>query len=177
MDSANHTGSASCSVTVTPPPTVNKVTTGDTATIGFWQNKNGQAIILSLNGSATSNKLANWLASTFPALYGAGSSNNLTNKTNTDVANLFLTFFNVKGTKTDAQVMAGALAAYVTNATLAGSTVAGRFGFTLTAAGTGSKYWNTGSNGAAIGLANNTDYTHLTFIAANVLRSPRWRGS
>ena len=59
---------------------------GDTATIGFWHNKNGQALIDSLNGGPTATNLANWLASQFPYLYGASSANNMTGKTNADVA-------------------------------------------------------------------------------------------
>jgi hypothetical protein len=47
----------SCSITVNPPPT--GLGHGDTATIGFWHNKNGQALILSFNGGGTSVKLGN----------------------------------------------------------------------------------------------------------------------
>ena len=44
-----------------------------TATIGFWHNKNGQALIKSLNGSSSSTQLGNWLAATFPQVYGEGA--------------------------------------------------------------------------------------------------------
>ena len=64
---------------------------GDTATIGFWHNKNGQALIDSLNGGSTATALGNWLATQFPYLYGPQSSNNLTGATNAQVAALFLT--------------------------------------------------------------------------------------
>ena len=37
---------------------------GDTATIGIWQNNNGQALLKKLNGSSTATKLGNWLAIT-----------------------------------------------------------------------------------------------------------------
>jgi hypothetical protein len=136
---------------------------GDTATIGFWHNKNGQALINSLNGGSTSKNLANWLATQFPYLYGASSANNLTNKTNADVAALFQTFFNVTGMKTNAQILGGALAAYVTNTSLAG-TAAGNYGFNTSSTGTGSKTFNVGSNGTAIGLQNNTNYTVLQLL-------------
>ena len=68
---------------------------GDTATIGYWHNGNGQALIKSLNGGPTATKLATWLATTYPNLYGpaAGGARNLTGKNNNDVAALFLTFF------------------------------------------------------------------------------------
>ena len=125
-------------------PSISK---GDTATIGFWHNKNGQALILALNGSATSKTLANWLATNFPYLYGVHSSNNLTNKTNTDVAALFMTFFGASGQKTNAQILAGALASYVTSSTLAGTT-ATKYGFNSSPGGTGAKTYNVGSDGS-----------------------------
>ena len=59
----------------------------------FQRNKNGQALILALNGGKSSESLANWLATNFPYLYGAHSPNDLTNQTNATVAALFLTFF------------------------------------------------------------------------------------
>jgi hypothetical protein len=136
---------------------------GDTATIGFWHNKNGQTLINSLNGGPTSHNLANWLATQFPYLYGANSPNNITNKTNADVAALFMTFFGVSGQKTNAQILAGALAAYVTNTSLAG-TVAGQYGFNTSTGGTGAKTYNVGSNGSAIGLSNNTSYTVMQLL-------------
>jgi len=125
----------------------------DTATIGFWHNKNGQALIDSLNGGSTSTALATYLATTYPCLYG-----NLAGKDNADVAAQFLTFFGVKGQNTQAQIMAGALAAYATDSAVAG-TVAGPYGFKVTGTGTGADTYNVGSNGTAIGLLNNTSYT------------------
>ena len=43
---------------------------GQTAGIGFWNNKNGQALIKALNGGPTSTQLGDWLAATFPHLLG-----------------------------------------------------------------------------------------------------------
>jgi len=89
----------------------NPLTRGDTATIGFWHNKNGQALIDSLNGVSTKTALATWLATNFPYLYGSSSpagsscSVNLTGDTNAQVAAQFLTFFDVKGQKTCAQIL------------------------------------------------------------------------
>jgi hypothetical protein len=146
------------------------VSKGDTATIGFWHNKNGQALITALNGGPTSKTLANWLATQFPYLYGASSTNNMTNKTNADVAALFMTFFNVTGQKTDAQILAGALASYVTSSTLAGTT-AGKYGFNTSTSGTGTKTYNVGANGAAIGLMNDASYTVLQLLQqANLMQ-------
>ena len=92
-------------VLLTPPPPIT-LGHGDTATIGFWHNKNGQALILSMPNSPA---LANWLAGSFPCLYGIDAgANNLAGKSNTQIAAYFLTLFNVKGQKTYAQVLAGA---------------------------------------------------------------------
>ena len=160
-DKAGNKGTVNCSVTVASGGSLSH---GDTATIGFWHNKNGQALIDGVNGGSSAKNLASWLATNFPYLYGAKSGNNLTGKTNADVAALFLTFFNVKGPNTMAQVMGGALACYVTNSTLAGSSIAAGYGFNVSASGTCAKTYNVGSNGTAIGLANNTSYTILQLL-------------
>lgn len=139
---------------------------GDTATIGYWQNKNGQALIRSLNGGPTSTGLANWLASNFPYLYGLYSANDLTGKSNADVAALFVKFFKVKGTKTNAQILAAALAVYVTDSALAGDAAVSA-GFNVSATGTGFRVFNVGSCGAAAGLDNNATYSvgYLLWVA------------
>jgi hypothetical protein len=154
------TESSACPIVIGPGSSLSH---GDTATIGFWHNKNGQALINSLNGGSTSTALGNWLASNFPYLYGSKSSNNLTGKPNTAVASLFLTFFNVSGAKTQAQILAGALAAYVTDSALAGNNAAG-YGFNISSTGTGAKTYNVQSNGVGIGLQNNTSYTVLALL-------------
>ena len=140
---------------------------GDTATIGFWHNKNGQGLILGATPAAGAPTLANFLATTFPYLYGANapSGNNLTNASNATVAALFTTFFNVKGQNTDAQVMGGALAMWFTSSSLNGNTSAAHgFGFNISAGGTGAKTYNVGSLGTAIGLQNNTSYSILKLL-------------
>lgn len=147
-----------------PPPTTPLVH-GDAATIGFWHNKNGQALIKSLNGSATATNLATWLALSFPNLYGPASSHNLTGKNNTDVANLFLTLFSVTGQKTYAQILAGALAEYVTSSGFAG-TAASKYGFNVSAVGTGGKTVTiSSSDAAAIGLTGVTSVTVSQLLA------------
>jgi hypothetical protein len=104
-------------------------------------------------------------------LYGANAgANNLTGKNNSAVAALFLQFFGVKGQKTDAQILGAALASYVTDSDLAG-TVAAKYGFNVSSSGTGDKTYNVGSNGAAIGLLNNTSYTVLELLQqANLMK-------
>ncbi len=140
---------------------------GMTATIGFWHNNNGQALIKSLNGGQTATALGNWLATTFPNIYGnACGVNNMTGKTNAQVAAYFLTLFNVTGQKLEAQVLATALAVYVTKSSLAGGTMAASYGFTVNSTGTGAKTYNVGANGAAFGVANNTTLTILQILQA-----------
>ena len=148
---------AQSSVTTQFTPCPKPLCSGDTATIGYWNNCNGQALIKSLNGSCWSTALGNWLASSFPCLYGASSSKNLAGKSNYEVASLFQTYFDVCGTKTDAQTLAVALAIYVTDSDLAGTT-ARSCGFNISTTGTGAKSYNVGSYGLAIGLSNNTSY-------------------
>jgi len=69
----------------------------------------------------------------------------------------------VTGEKTQGQILAGALASYVTSTALAGYN-AGSYGFNLSTSGTGGKTYNTGSDGTAIGLSNNTSYTVLQLL-------------
>jgi hypothetical protein len=147
----------SASVKLSPIPPKFSLGGGDTATIGFWHNKNGQALILSAPNSPA---LGNWLSSTFPCMYGS-----LAGKNNAAIAALFLTDFNVTGAKAYAQVLAGAFACYFTSSTLAGNGAA-QYGFNVTPGGTGAKTFNVGSLGTTIGLQNNTSYTVLQILQA-----------
>jgi len=150
---ANGATSAACAISITAGVPVGP---DDTATIGYWNNNNGQALINAMNGSSSATNLGNWLATNFPYLYGANSSNNLTGKTNAEVAAFYSTVF--ASNKTNAQVMAGALAVYVTNSNLAGVDVAVSYGFNFSTTGTGAKTYNVGSDGTAVGLVDNTSY-------------------
>ena len=159
---------------------------GKTATIGFWQNKNGQNLIKSLpvvtnaDGSVTS--VANWLAATFVNMYGANAgANNLTGKSNTQVADFFIALFKRNGQtspggppKVDAQVpvLATALAVYVTNQTLSGPTAAS-YGYQVTSTGVGATTFNVGSKGAAFGVADNSVLTVLDLLLATDSRTRR----
>jgi hypothetical protein len=148
---------------------------GQTAGIGFWNNKNGQALIKSLNGSAGATALGNWLATTFPNMFGTSAgSNNLTAATNTQVATFFQSKFNVKYQKLDAQVLATALAVYVTKTSLAGGTYAAPYGFLVSDGGTDSATWSVGTDGAAFDVANGTTLTIMDFLLATDRKS---RGS
>jgi hypothetical protein len=131
------------------------VTKGLTGATGFWNNTHGQALIKSFNGGSTSTALANWLAATFPNLYGASAgANDLTGKTYAQVAAFYQGVFNLTGSA-QAQVLAVALNVYATTSSLGGAAGAA-YGFTVSAAGLGAYSDNVGKDGAAFGVANNT---------------------
>jgi len=154
-----------------------EVTGGQTATIGFWQNKNGQNLIKSLNDGADSLQLGNWLAATFPNMYGAqAGDNNLAGMTNTEIAEFYRTVFRTKAKKQrqgedlgpakfDSQVMATAFAVYVTNSSLAGD-AGTHYGFLVTDYGVGIATFNIGSSGEAFDVADNTDMAIMDILLA-----------
>jgi hypothetical protein len=145
------------------PPT--PLTRGDAATIGFWNNKNGQAVINTVTGTPT---LANWLATNFSSLFGSFGG-----QTNAQVAADFGTAFgNVGGVQgnTFAQAFAVGLACYVTSTSLGGNSLVGsglaaKYGFNVSLAGTCGKTYNVGNNGAAFGVPNNTSLTVLQILS------------
>jgi len=147
------------------PVATGTVQQGQTAGIGFWNNKNGQALILALNGG-TGHQLGDWLAATLVNLYGANSANDLAGTSNAYVAALFQKDFVKKGQKLDAQVLATALSVYATNATLDDTQVAAAYGFAVRGDGLGTATVNVGSSGGAFGVANNTTMTVLDLLLA-----------
>jgi hypothetical protein len=153
------------------PAATGPVQKGQTAGIGFWNNKNGQALILALNGGGSSHELGDWLAATFVNLYGANSGNDLAGKSNAYVAALFQQDFLQKGMKLDAQVLATALSVYATNATLDSTQAAAKYGFTVSGYGVGTATFNVGSGGDAFGVANNTTMTVLDLLLATDAQS------
>jgi hypothetical protein len=139
---------------------------GQSAGIGFWNNKNGQALINALNGG-TGTQLGDWLAKTFPHMFGALSGgNNLAGQNNAYVASFFQSKFVVHGQKLDAQVLATALAVYVTDATLDNTGVGSQYGFTVSGNGLSTSTMNVGSNGSAFGVADNSTLTVMQVLLA-----------
>ena len=143
------------------------VASGQTATIGFWQNKNGQALIKALGENT---QLGDYLAATFPNLYSG-----LAGKTSSQVAAFYQGLFSSKAkvggpAKVECQVMAVALATYVTNSSLAG-TVATRYGFRVTQFGVGIATFNVGTSGVAFGVTNYTRVSVLDLLLATDSRS------
>jgi hypothetical protein len=147
------------------PPSTGGVQQGLTASIGFWHNNNGQALIRSLNGGESSTHLGNWLAATLPNLYGPTAGQNaLGGMTNADVAAYFQGLFIQRGPKVEAQLLATALAVYVTNATLNDTAAGAQYGFVITETGLGTATWDVGENGEAFGVANGTTLTVLDLL-------------
>jgi hypothetical protein len=148
------------------PAATGPVQHGQTAGIGFWNNKNGQALIKALNGGAGT-QLGDWLAATFPHMFGASSGgNSLAGHNNAYVASFFQTRFVVHGQKLDAQVLATALAVYVTDGTLDNTGVGTQYGFTVSGNGVATATVKVGSNGAAFGVADNTTMTVMDILLA-----------
>lgn len=156
---------ASPTITTTPQQTsASCVSPGEFATIGFWHNCNGQAVIESFNGSATSTALGNWMAANWPNLFGAASpylSSSLAGKTNAQIAAAYLNLWTPSGcTKnTYVQAFAVALGLYADTTSLGGQSLldnglAAKYGFVVTAGGAGT--FNIGGNGAAFGVSNDS---------------------
>jgi hypothetical protein len=149
------------------PAATGSIQQGQTAEIGFWNNKNGQALIKALNGGGTSTQLGDWLAATFPHMFGAQSGTNiLAGQNNAYVASFFQSRFVVHGQKLDAQVLATALAVYVTDPTLDNTGVGTQYGFIVSGNGVATATYNVGSNGAAFGVADNTTMTVMDLLLA-----------
>ena len=138
---------------------------GQFATIGFWHNQNGQAVIKGFNGSSTSTALGNWLAATYPNLFGNANNiythTSLAGMTNAQVANVYLNLWTPSGVNknTYVQAFAVALGLYADTTSLGGASLiangmATQFGFVVTASGAGS--YNVGNNGSNLGFTNNT---------------------
>jgi len=140
-----------------------QIVLGQTATIGFWAGKKGKKLIESLNGDKYSTLLADWLARELPEIYG-----DLAGKSNKGVAKYYHKLFKAgkkhrkhrhrhhadeaEGIRDlGAQVMATALAVYVTDSDLAG-TAAESYGFLVTEEGVGLATFNVEHAAAAFGL-------------------------
>ena len=139
-----------------------QIRSGDTATIGFWQNKNGQALLIA-GGEA----LADWLTANFGNVFGDA----LAGAEGADVAAFYKgQVFKQKGlhsgpAKVDAQFMALAFSVFFTSRNLAVDVAAG-YGFNVTDTGIASNIVNVGSNGAAFGAQNNSERTILQLLLA-----------
>ena len=142
----------------------NQVVTNETATIGFWANENGQALL-----GTYSTALGTWLASTYKNLFG-----NLNGASGSQVASYFLNQVkpNASGAvyNTYAQALSTALSVWVTTTGLGWNTTATgptKYGFMqgFGGVGLGDIYYNVGTNGSSFGVANNT-YQRVSVLLA-----------
>ncbi len=159
-------------------PSSSPVAAGEFATIGFWHNKNGQAVINSFNGGSTATDLGNWLATNFPNLFGTSNpyiskdlkqfgATSLAGLTNAQIAKIYADLWTPSGVakNTYVQAFAVALGIYADTSSLSGTnTLASQYGFTVTSSGFGSATYNVGANGAAFGVANNTSLTVMQIL-------------
>jgi hypothetical protein len=128
-------------------------------------------LIKALNGGVGT-QLGDWLASTFPRMYGAMSGgNDLAHKNNAYVASSFQSRFAVDGQRLDAQVLATALGVYVTSTTLNNYGVGTQYGFLIAGNGVATATYNVGANGRAFGVANNTEMTVMDLLLATDARA------
>ena len=141
----------------------NGLTSGDTANIAFWQNRNGKKLI-----EAGGTALADWLTDNFGNIFG----DEFEGADGKDVAKFYKKeLFKQKSkknsgpAKVDAQFMATALAVFFTSSDLAGN-VAARYGFNVTAAGIGGSIFNVGAAGAAFEVADNADVSIMQLLLA-----------
>jgi hypothetical protein len=174
------------------PVAADTVDAGQTAAIGFWKGSDGKKLIEQLNGDKHSTLLGDWLAATFPNMYGVSAGdNNLTGLSNKGIHKFFKKL--VKDRKKgimkklghdaqwlDAQVMAVALATYVTNETLIAQTFdpldtvtptelithVNALGFQTTTHGVGVATFNVGDSGAAFGVEDDSTMTVMDFLFA-----------
>jgi hypothetical protein len=141
----------------------------DFATMSFWNNTaQGQTLISQLNGGPHSTALGKWLAANFQHLFGAlvdlknAQEKNLAGLTNTQVGDFFRMLYSTN--QAYAQIMATALAAYATDAGLAGGAYAKAFGLGVSANGTGLDSFGVSSAGTVLGFSKNSTQTVLTIL-------------
>jgi hypothetical protein len=141
--------------TATVTALVQTVQPGLTRGLSFWYGPQGQALIKSFNGGA-STALGNWLAATFPNLFGAAAgADDLAGRTDAQVAASFQGLFGPCSINPKAAVFGLALDVYATTQSL-GGTAAAAYGFQVTAYGLGAYSYDMLCSGAAFGVANNS---------------------
>ncbi|HLJ93096.1 MAG TPA: hypothetical protein VKU02_07880 [Gemmataceae bacterium] len=128
-----------------------------TQPISFWAGLLGQELLRRFGLTAGGQTLGQWLATTFPNLYGGmNGASNLSGFTNAQVATYYMGLFSSSaGPKLDAAVLATALDVFATTLSLGG--MAGTsYGFLVSVSGLGSYSVNVGFSGLAFGVPNNT---------------------
>jgi hypothetical protein len=148
----------------------NVISKNEAATLGYWANNNGQALLKTYTGTGTTGSgtasgsaglsLGYWLAKTWPNLFG-NFGNTTTGATGANIAAAFITAKNNSGSipgNLYLHAFNTALDIWVTTGGLGWGTASQNKGFMqgFGGAGLGSILYNVGSNGAAFGVANNT---------------------
>ena len=161
------------------PETVNascSVGSGQYATCGFWQGRNGQAVICGFNSGPNCTQLGNWLASTFPNLFGCSNPNisgylnqchatSLAGLTNSQIATLCTKLSTSSlSQNTYAQAFACALGIYADTSPFGGNTTAQGCGFNVTWAGNSGATCNVGSNNTPFGVSRNTSLSVYSIL-------------
>ncbi len=161
------------------PETVNSscsVGSGQYATCSFWQGRNGQSIICSFNNGPNDTQLGNWLASSFPSLFGCSNpyissylnqchASSLAGLTNSQIATL-CTKLSTSGTaqNTYAQAFACALGIYADTSPFGGNSTCQGNGFSVTWAGASGATCNVGSNNTPFGVSRNTSLSVYSIL-------------
>ena len=149
------------------------VSCGDFGTTSLWSCSNGETLLKDLNGGSTSTQAAQWLATSFPNLYGAGCGthslvcSNGTYFTNSQLESAYANFSSTNG---DRQALSAALSVYCTSIDLAGTSATNYakspVGLNTSGWGSGMDAYSVGADGSAFGLANNTTLTVMQLLGA-----------
>lgn len=164
---ADITGLAT-SVTITSTATVTDlgVNAGKTKEASFWKTATGQALIQSFNGGSSHTELSTWLSTNFANLYGAAAGiNNLTGKTNAQVAAFFMQLWKIYGDGAVTQIFTTALNVYASTTSL-GGTQGATAGFKVSTNGHGARSYNVQDCGIAIDSANNSSVNVFSLLKA-----------
>ncbi len=161
------------------PESVNSsgsVGSGQYATCSFWQGKNGQAIICSFNNGPNDTQLGNWLASSFPSLFGCSNpyissylnqchATSLAGLTNSQIATL-CTKLSTSGetSNTYAQAFACAVGIYADTSPFGGNATAQGYGFNITWPGASGATCNVGSNNTPFGVSRNASLSVCSIL-------------
>lgn len=140
--------------------TGSSVCRGATQTCSFWHGSSGQALIKCFDSGSSCTDLGNWLAQSFPNLYG-NKSCNLAGQTNAQVAAYYQSLYNANSSSAEVQVLATALNVYASSSALGGCSAAVSCGFTVTNGGLGCETSGVGSCGGLFGLWGNSSVIQL----------------